>query len=57
MKIKIEKQPHGTVKIDLTTDTSRKPITMNLNTADLDSVIRILQMAKSVEVLKFELEL
>jgi hypothetical protein len=57
MKLKIEKQPHGPLKVELTTDAAKAPIKVELQPGQVDTVISLLDQARRVNVFNFLLEL
>lgn len=56
MKLKIKKDKDA-IAIDLTTDSSKKPMTMVLTPGQLEASIKLLQTALNAERLSLELEL
>lgn len=57
MKVKIEKQPHGTLRVELPTDPSKRPLVAELSPGQAHVLVQILDAAIRAERFKFELEL
>jgi hypothetical protein len=57
MRIKIEKSEYGVIHIELGQDGSKKPVAVTLTPAEIQSLIRIMEMALKAQVMKFSLEL
>ncbi len=56
MKLAIEKKG-DTVRVELTTDTGKKPIVLNLEPHQLDLIVQMLGTAGQATTFKFSLEL
>lgn len=57
MKLKIEKKPHGLIRIELTYETSKRPVVYELRDGEAGTLINLLDSARRAEQFKFELEL
>lgn len=57
MKLKIEKQPHGPLKVELTTDTARAPVKFELQPHQVDTLIGVIDSARRASVFNFVLEM
>lgn len=57
MKLKIEKLKSGEIKLELTTDASKKPLAMTLKDDQIDGLVSMLNTVRKADLLKFELEL
>jgi hypothetical protein len=56
MKIRIEKSPHGGVKIELTHETAKKPIVVTLTHEQARAVVGMLDTAVRATAFSFEYE-
>lgn len=57
MKIKFEKQPHGTLKIEVAVDTGKKPLVFEVRPGELKSLVDILEVGMRGDKFKFEMEI
>jgi hypothetical protein len=56
MRLKIKKDKTA-IEIELTTDTSKKPMAIVLTPGQLETAIKLLQTALNADTLKFELDI
>lgn len=57
MKLQVVKLPHGAIRIDLTFDTAKKPVTVTIESYQLPMVQQMLEAARKADKFTFELEL
>lgn len=55
MKLRIDKAGDK-IKIELTTDSSKKPIVLDLTQAQLDNALKTLDMVRTVPTITFAIE-
>jgi len=56
MHVKIEKLPTGRIAVELTADTAKKPLKVELESSMVDAIIQTLKTARSAERFRFELD-
>lgn len=57
MKLQIEKQPHGTIKVIFLPDAGKKPVVVEITPVQLPLIISLLQAAGNAQHFTFQLEL
>lgn len=56
MKLTIEKLPGGKLRVTVASDTAKKPIAFDVAADQLESLLRMLQMAGRSDTFKFSVE-
>lgn len=57
MKLKIQKQPHGVIRVVLTCDTAKAPVVFTVEAYQAPMLQTALEAARQAEKFSFEMEL